>query len=348
MTEIKTTIMLAGDIGGTKTHLAVYSSEVGLHAPLAEAIFPSGDYPSLEVLVQEFLSRNEIKVDLASFGVAGPVVNGQARITNLPWVMDEASLAKVLGLSSVHLLNDLLAFAHALPFLAGKDLHVLNTGRPVPGGAIAVVAPGTGLGEAYLTWDGTKYRAYASEGGHVDFAPSNTLETGLLHYLLERYDHVSYERVCSGSGLVNIYAYLKDSGYAEEPDWLALQIASAHDPTPVIVKAALDKDRPCTLCQATLGVFISILGSEAGNVALKVMATGGIYLGGGIPPRILSAIERGSFMEAFGRKGRMSKLMEAFPVYVILNPKAALLGAACHGMALKHSTESSKRAMEKK
>lgn len=343
MTEIKTTIMLAGDIGGTKTNLAVFSSEVGLHTPLAEATFPSGDYPSLEALVQAFLARSGIEIDRASFGVAGPVVNGQAKITNLPWMMDEAKLAEVLGISSVHLLNDLLAFAYAVPFLTEKDLHVLNKGLAVAGGAIAVVAPGTGLGEAYLTWDGTEYRAYASEGGHADFAPSNSLETGLLHYLLERFDHVSYERVCSGSGLANIYAYLKDSGYAEEPDWLGPRIVSAHDPTPVIVKAALDEDLPCTLCQTTLNMFISILGAEAGNTALKVMATGGVYLGGGIPPRILSAIERGPFMEAFGRKGRMSKLMEEIPVHVILNPKAALLGAACYGMESQYKLEEAKR-----
>jgi len=347
MTDMKTATVLAGDIGGTKTSLAIFNTESGLNAPLAESTFPSADYPSLEVLAQKFLSRNGIKVDRASFGVAGPVVNGTSKITNLPWMMDEAMLANALGIASVHLLNDLLAFAHAVPLLTDKDLHVLKTGHAVSGGTMAVVAPGTGLGEAYLTWDGTKYRAYASEGGHADFAPSNTLETGLLHYLLERFDHVSDEHVCSGSGLVNIYSYLKDSGYAEEPDWLSPQIVSAHDPTPVIVKAALDEDRPCTLCQATLNMFISILGAEAGNVALKAMATGGVYLGGGIPPRILSAIERGPFMEAFGRKGRISKLMEAFPVYVILNPKAALLGAACHGMALNHSTENSKWAMER-
>jgi glucokinase len=332
MTEKKTTTVLAGDIGGTKTNLAVFTTESGLRAPLAEASFPSRDYPSLEVLVQEFLARTQTKIDIASFGVAGPVVNRKSKITNLPWMMDEACLADALGIASVHLLNDLLALAYAVPFLTDKDLHVLHKGYAVSGGTIAVVATGTGLGEAYLIWDGTTYRAYASEGGHADFAPSNTLETGLLHYLLERFDHVSYERVCSGSGLANIYDYLKDGGYAEEPDWLAEKMLSAHDRTPVIVKAAQDEDRPCKLCQATLGMFISILGAEAGNMALKVIATGGVYLGGGIPPRILSAIERGPFMEAFGRKGRMSKLMEEIPVHVILNPKAALLGAACHGM----------------
>lgn len=333
MTERKTIALLAGDIGGTKTNLAIFTSAAGLRAPLAEATFPSGDYPSLEVLVREFFSRARKTVDRASFGVAGPVVNGQARITNLPWIMDEANLAKALDLSSVYLLNDLLAFAHAVPFLTEKDLRVLNKGRAVSGGAMAVVAPGTGLGEAYLTWDGTKYRAHASEGGHADFAPANALEAGLLQYLLERFEHVSCERVCSGSGLVNIYAYLKDSGYAKEPDWLAEQLVPAHDRAPVIVKAAFDEDRPCSLCQATLSMFVSILGAEAGNMALKVMASGGVYLGGGIPPRILSALENGPFMEAFRGKGRMSKLMEEIPVHVILNPKVALLGAACHGMA---------------
>ena len=327
------TAVLAGDIGGTKTNLAIFTSEAGLRAPIAEATFLSGDYPSLEVLVLEFFSRVGTKVHNASFGVAGPVVNEQARITNLPWVMDEAKLADALGLSSVHLLNDLLAFAHAVPFLREKDLYVLNEGRAVSGGAIAVVAPGTGLGEAYLTWDGEKYQAYPSEGGHADFAPSNELEAGLLQYLLERFEHVSCERVCSGSGLVNIYAYLREKGYAGEPDWLAEQLVSAHDRAPVIVKAALDEERPSRLCQATLNMFISVLGAETGNMALKVMASGGVYLGGGIPPRILSALQMGLFMEAFRRKGRMSRLMEKIPVRVILNPKVALLGAACHGMA---------------
>ncbi|MDZ7696350.1 MAG: glucokinase [Deltaproteobacteria bacterium] len=344
---MKTATVLAGDIGGTKTNLAVFTAESGLNAPITEATFPSGDYPSLEVIVQEFLSGTQTKIDIASFGVAGPVVNGKSKITNLPWMMDEARLANALGIASVHLLNDLLALASAVPLLTGKDLHVLNTGRAVSGGPMAVVAPGTGLGEAYLTWDGTTYRAHASEGGHADFAPSNALEIGLLQYLLKRFDHVSYERVCSGSGLVNIYTYLKDSGYAEEPAWLADQMASVHDPTPAIVQAALDEERPCRLCQATLNMFISILGAEAGNVALKVMASGGVYLGGGILPRIVSAIEKGPFMEAFGRKGRMSHLLEDIPVYVILNPKAALMGAACHGMALNHSAENGKWAMKR-
>lgn len=324
----ETAAVLAGDVGATKTTLAVFSSETGLDSPLVEATFPSGDYPSLESLVREFLSRVGVRVDRASFGVAGPVVGGRARITNLPWVVDEAGLADALGLSSVRLLNDLLAFAQALPLLQGKDLHTLNEGRREAGGAMAVIAPGTGLGEAYLVWDGTRYRAYPSEGGHADFAPTSALEAGLFEHLRGRFDHVSIERVCSGSGLWNIYDYLKESGRADEPEWLAEQLAGVNDPVPLIVKAALDENRPCRLCRATVEAFVSILGAEAGNMALKVMASAGVYLGGGIPPRIISVLQNGPFMEAFRRKGRMSRLMEAIPVHVVMNTKAALLGAA--------------------
>jgi glucokinase len=327
-------MLLAGDIGGTKTNLAVFSPKDGPRAPLAEVTFPSADYPSLEALVREFLAQVDLKVEQASFGVAGPVAAGRAKITNLPWVMEETQLREALNLSSVRLLNDLAAIAHAVPFLEPADLHTLNVGQPTPGGAIAVIAPGTGLGEAFLTWDGTRYRPHASEGGHADFAPTNSFEVELLRYLHARFQHVSYERVCSGRGLPNIYGYLKDSGYADEPVWLTQQLAAAGDPTPVIVNAALDSERPCELCVATLNAFVSILGAEAGNLALKVLASGGVYLGGGIPPRILPALEQKPFGEAFRHKGRMSDLLARVPVHVILNPKVALLGAACHGLEL--------------
>jgi glucokinase len=331
-------MLLAGDIGGTKTSLAVFSPEDGPRAPLAEATFPSADYPSLEALVREFLGQVSLPIERASFGVAGPVVASRASITNLPWVMEETQLQEALNLSSVRLLNDLNAIAHAVPFLEPADLHTLNAGQQAPDGAMAVVAPGTGLGEAFLTWDGTRYRPHPSEGGHADFAPTNPLQAELLRYLQGRFDrgrfeHVSYERICSGRGLPNIYAYLKDSGHADEPAWLTEQLAAADDPTPVIVNAALDSQRPCQLCVATLNAFVSILGAEAGNLALKVLASGGVYLGGGIPPRILPALEK-QFMEAFRRKGRMSDLLARVPVHVILNPKVALLGAACHGLEL--------------
>jgi glucokinase len=288
-------------------------------------------------LVSEFLDQIDLKPELASFGVAGPVVDGQATITNLPWMMSETQLRAVLPFESVHLLNDLSAIAHAVPWLEAEDLHTLSKGEAVPYGNIAVIAPGTGLGEAFLTWDGTRYRGYASEGGHTDFAPANPLEVGLLRYLQDRFEHVSYERVCSGRGLPNIYAYLKESGHAEEPAWLAAQLAAADDPNPVIVKAALDKERCCELCVATLNTFVSILGTEAGNMALNVLATGGVYLGGGIPPRILPALEDGRFLRAFRRKGRMSDLVTRIPIHVILNPKVALLGAACYGLEMKHA-----------
>lgn len=327
-------MILAGDIGGTKTALAVFSPEAGPRVPLAEATFPSEHYPSLEALAGEFLAQVNLPVERASFAVAGPVVAGQSTITNLPWVVDERQLQAALGLSSVRLLNDLEAIANAVPFLAPDDLHTLNVGKPAPGGAIAIVAPGTGLGEAYLTWDGSRYRAHASEGGHSDFAPTNPLQIGLLRYLQDRFEHVSYERICSGMGLPNIYGYLKDSGYAQEPDWLARQLEAADDPTPIIATNALKDDEPCELCVATLDVFVSILGAEAGNLALKVLATGGVYLGGGIPPRILPALETDRFMEAFWNKGRMSDLMARMPVHVILNPKVALLGAASHCLGI--------------
>jgi glucokinase len=325
-------MLLAGDIGGTKTSLAIYSPERGPRAPLAEATFPSAAYPSLEALLREFLASGHWHPRRAVFGVAGPVVAGQASITNLPWVMEEAQLQAAFGLASVRLLNDLAAIAQAVPWLEPDDLHTLNQGQKEPGGAIAVIAPGTGLGEGFLTWDGTRHRAQSSEGGHTDFAPVTPLEVELLRYLMGRYDHVSYERVCSGIGLPNIYTFLKDSGYAPEPDWMAAQLAGAADPTPIIVKAALDSARPCELCTATLRTFVSILGTEAGNVALKVMATGGVYLGGGIPPRILPALHDARFMQAFQSKGRMAPLLARIPIHVILNPQVALLGAAYYGL----------------
>ena len=334
-------MLLAGDIGGTKTILAIYAPGELPGAPLAEKTFPSRRYSNLESIVREFLSDVDLKVDRAAFGVAGPVVGGRVTTTNLPWEMDEAYLREALNLSSVHLLNDLEAIAQAIPLLKGRDLRTLNKGNPLSTGAIALIAPGTGLGEAFLVWDGSRYRAFPSEGGHVGFAPANRLEAELLLYLRDRrqFDHVSYERVCSGLGLPTIYAFLKERGHGEEPAWLADQLAAADDPTPVIVHAALDKNRLSELCVATLNMFVSILGAEAGNLALKVLATGGVYLGGGIPPRVLSVLENGRFMEAFLRKGRMSALLARMPVRIILNPKAALLGTACRGLELYDASE---------
>jgi len=330
-------LLLAGDIGGTKTALAVISRAAGIRSPLAEATFPSAQYPSLEALVQEFLSGVGLVVDRACFGVAGPVIEGHATITNLPWSIDERQLRSCLGLRVASLLNDLAAVSHAVPTLGHTELHTINAGHPSPCGALAVIAPGTGLGESFLTWEGEGYRPHPSEGGHASFAPVGPEQLALAQYLTAQFDHVSAERVCSGMGIPNIYAFYRDSGRARAPEWLAQKLAASADPTPVIVSAALDAEEPCGLCTATMDTFMAILGAEAGNLALKVMATGGVYLGGGIPIRILPLLMNGRFMEAFRSKGRLSSVLDRCPVHVILNPKAALLGAAQHGLdALSH------------
>jgi len=329
-------MLLAGDIGGTKTVLAVFSTEAGPHAPLVEATFPSSRYGRLEAIVREFLAQVNLPVDRACFGVAGPVVAGTAQVTNLPWLMSEASLKESFGWSATRLLNDLESIAYAIPILEPDDIRTLNAGAPVQRGNIAVIAPGTGLGEAFLTWDSDHYRAHASEGGHASFAPSSELELGLLSYMRIQlgHGHVSFERVCSGLGIPNIYYYLKQSGYAEEPAWLGEALAAAADPTPVIMDSAVGKTQTCELTGATLATFISILGAEAGNLALKVLSTAGVYLGGGIPPRILASLEDPAFLEAFRHKGRFRDLLVEMPVHVILNPKTALLGAGSYGLTM--------------
>jgi glucokinase len=324
-------LLLVGDVGATKTDLAVVSPDTGPRLALAQAELPSASYPSLGALVKDFLTRVKLPLERASFDVAGPVIGGRASLTNLGWVVDERELARELGLASVHLMNDLEAIARAVPILQAADLRTLNAGEPLAGGAIAVIAPGTGLGEAFLTWDGSRHVAHPSEGGHADFAPTDTSGIGLLAYLLERDDHVSVERVCSGMGLPNIYRYLRDRGGLPESPALAARLEAASDPTPLIVTAALDPAAPCELCVATLDMFVSILAAEAGNLALKVLATGGVYLAGGMPLHILPALEKPPFMEAFRRKGRMGELLARMPVHVIVE-RAALLGAATYAL----------------
>ncbi len=324
-------MLLAGDIGGTKTNLMTFSIHEGGLRPEIEATFRSVDYPSLEVIVREFIGQTGVPITKAVFGVAGPVVGGQSKITNLPWVIAEESLAAALNLAParVRLLNDLEAIAYAVPHLAPGDLALLNEGRADirPAGHKAVIAPGTGLGEAIIFYNNGQFHVLPSEGGHVDFAPMNLLQMELLRYLLGKFNHVSYERVCSGGlGIPNLHDFFKETRPAEESPVVAAALREAADPTPIIVQAALTGQ--CEVCRATLNTFISILGAEAGNLALKVMATGGIYLGGGIPPRILSRLQEGPFLAAFVNKGRFSELLARIPVYVILNDKAGLLGSA--------------------
>lgn len=323
-------MLLAGDIGGTKTLLALYTNEEGPHSPIAQFTYPSAKYPSLEALVQEFMQQTRAKVERATFAVAGPVLEGRAQITNLPWVMSEMQMCETLGFSSIKLINDLVAVGYGVPELQIEELYTLQAGKPVHGGAMGVVAPGTGLGETFLIWDGKRYRAHPSEGGHTDFGPTTPLQFGLLRYLQERIGHVSYERICAGIGLPNIYNYLKEVGYAEELPAVTAQLVSATDWTPIIIQSALSQSEPSELCRATLDLFVSVLGAEAGNMALKIMSTGGIYLGGGIPPRILPLLSGGAFIQSFLDKGRFADLLSQMPVHVILNSKTGLLGAASH------------------
>lgn len=325
-------MILAGDIGGTKTLLALFSREGGPHAPLVEASFVSSQYDSLDTIVQRFLAAHPGVVTAACFGVAGPVVEGRAVITNLPWVIKAATLSQALAGAPVALINDLQAIAQAVPYLDSTDVATLNPGKPITGGAIAVIAPGTGLGEAFLTWDHSRYRAHPSEGGHASFAPTTATEVGLLNYLFDQHSHVSYERVCSGMGIPNIYAYFRDRVFTAETPAIAARLAEVADPTPVIVASALDPAAPCPLCQATLDCFIGILGSEVGNLAMKILATGGVYLGGGIPPRLLPQLRGERFLAAMRNKGRFEGLMQCVPVHVILNAKTALYGAAAYAL----------------
>lgn len=328
-------MLLAGDIGGTKTVLAIYSAQADRYSPLVQQTYSSIQYSSLESMIQEFLHGRNVPITSACFGVAGPISARRAHITNLPWVIDANRLKAIFEWAAVDLINDLEAVAYAIPILPPENVFELKAGKPEPGGSISVLAPGTGLGEAFLTIDNGKSNAHACEGGHASFAPMNPLQMGLLRYLWEQkgFDHVSYEQVCSGRlGIPNLYDYLKEIRFAEEPAWLAEALASTDDPTPVVVSAALSDERPSKLCQGVLDLFVSILGAEAGNQALKVMATGGIYLGGGIPPRILSKLKETVFLEAIIHKGRFRSLLDNIPVRVILNSQAGLIGAAAFGL----------------
>ncbi|MGB4596068.1 MAG: glucokinase [Anaerolineaceae bacterium] len=326
--------ILIGDIGGTKTILASYTIDSGLKKPEVETVYPSAKYASLESIIHEFEIESGNHFYKACFGVAGPIVNNVAHITNLPWEIDAAQLKTQFGFVKVHLLNDLEALAYAIPTLQSDDVVTLYEGDPVEHGNLAVIAPGTGLGEGFLSWNNTEYRAHPSEGSHVSFGPIDATQIKLLSYLFENgYEHVSYERVCSGAiGIPLLYQFFKDTGLYPEPSWLANELAEASDPAPVIFNAATDPHKQTAIAQAVLSTFASILASEAGNLALKVMATGGIYIGGGIPPRILPELRKSEFLEHLKNKGRFETLLSQVPVKVILNSKAGLLGAAAYGL----------------
>lgn len=330
MTFEKITV-LAGDVGGTKTTLALFENARDLGQPLAEETFPSAAFEGLDAVVERFLSHHDHPVERACFGIAGPVFSDSVTLTNIDWVIDAQQLQSKFGWGHVCLVNDLEAIGYAIPHLQAQDLCPLNPGTAAPKAPLAVLAPGTGLGEAFLIWNGSSYQTYPSEGGHASFAPTTQTERGLLEFLHQEHHHVSFERVCSGEfGIPNIYAYLKHSGL-EEPAWLAQRLSATDDPTPIIAQAGMDESHPCALCRNTLEVFCSILGTEASNLVLTLLAVGGVYIAGGIPPKILPILRSGAFMKSFRNKGRFSKLLEDTPVHVVLNPKAGLLGAAYAG-----------------
>jgi glucokinase len=323
-------LVLGGDIGGTKTRLGVFSISEGRPHLLLEKTYPSAEYKGLLFILREFL-EGHIRVASACLGVAGPVIRGVVKTTNLPWVISTVSLQKELHIERTEVINDLVANAYGIAMLRNSDFETLNKGRKVEGNA-GLISAGTGLGEAVLFWDGEKYIPSPSEGGHIEFGPRNRLEIRLLEYLFSRFDHVSYERILSGAGIFNIYQFLRGSGnFGQEPDWLTQRIRM-EDPAAVITEMAwLKKNR---LCVETINLFTSIYGAAAGNLCLKVMALGGIYLGGGITPRLIWKLKDGTFMKAFKEKGRYSTLMAQVSVKAILNDRTALLGAAYRAMKL--------------
>ncbi|MGA7906009.1 MAG: glucokinase [Candidatus Sulfotelmatobacter sp.] len=326
-------MILAGDIGGTNARLAYFQSSNGSLRLISERVFPSREHKELGEIVTKFLEDSGTRPQAACFGIAGPVRNGRVETSNLPWVIEQVRLARQIELPNTLLINDLEANAWGIGALSQQDLVVLNRSSDHATGNQAVIAPGTGLGEAGLYWDGAKHHVFACEGGHADFAPQGDLQIELLRFLEARYEHVSYERVLSGPGLVNVYEFLRDTGCGKElPEFVALLKQS--DPAAAISRAALDGTNP--LAGQALEVWISIYGAEAGNLALKAMATGGVFLGGGISPKILPRLKGSAFMKSFLQKGRMSSLLEAIPVQVITNDKAALLGAARCANANQH------------
>ncbi|MFZ3017762.1 MAG: glucokinase [Gallionella sp.] len=320
---------LAGDIGGTKTRLAlveVVGTQVGI---VREASYPSGEYATFEALLDEFIATVQVPAH-AVFGIAGPVQGRAVQTTNLPWHIDADMLESRLGFPCA-LLNDLEATAYGIPALGEADLLTLQTGAPDACGNAAVIAAGTGLGEAGLYWDGRHHQPFATEGGHASFCPGDELEMTFFLYLQQQFGHVSWERVVSGMGLLSLHHFMCMYRHAEVPQWLMDEMQNGDAAAAVANAALAGKDE---ICVETLQRFARLYGAEAGNLALKAMSRGGLYLGGGIAPKILPLLQDGAFIEAFLNKGRMRPLLEAMPVRVILNDRAALLGAALRAAQL--------------
>ncbi|HEX7729750.1 MAG TPA: glucokinase [Terracidiphilus sp.] len=323
-------MILAGDVGGTKVHLALYDFIDGKLKHTRDERYPAKDFAGLEEIVRQFLGAD--KVSSACFGVPGPVRDGRLRLTNLPWTLDSRELSAHLGIQHVFLINDLEANGYGIAELSSDQIYTLAEGDASQMGNRALIAAGTGLGEGLLIWNGRMHVPYPSEGGHTDFAPRNEDEVDMLRFLMRKYGgRISYERVVSGMGLTNVYEFLREVRGMEEPAWLAEKIAAVPDPNAVITEMALTAKSE--ICEKALDMFVSVYGAEAGNLALKVLSVGGVYIGGGIAPRILEKLKDGTFMKSFTDKGRLSQLLINMPVRVVLESRAALMGAAAYAEA---------------
>jgi glucokinase len=323
-------MILAGDIGGTNARLAYFQPQNGHLRLISERVFPSRAHREFGEIVSQFLDDSGTRPEVACFGIAGPVQNGRVETSNLPWVIEQSRLAKQIHLPATLLINDLEASAWGIEALSPGDLVPLNRVSGPATGNQAVIAPGTGLGQAGLYWDGNRHHVFACEGGHADFAPQGDLQIELLRFLKARFGHVSYERVLSGPGLVNVYEFLRDQSlrdqdHEKESPEFAAELRKG-DPAAAISRAAIEGSSG--LATKALDLWIAVYGAEAANLALKVMATGGLFLTGGISPKILAKLTGPTFMQAFLDKGRMRPLVEGIPVQVVTNEKAGLLGAA--------------------
>lgn len=318
--------VLASDVGGTNARLAIVEVNGGTARIERQQRFASRDAPSLVSIAQRFIAASGTALPTrACFGVACRVIEGVCRPANLPWTIDERELAAAIGVPETSIINDFDAIAHGLALLGPGDVATLQPGKPIAHGPIALLGAGTGLGEAFLIWDGARYGVQPSEGGHVNFAARDGLEWGLYAELQSEFDHVSYERVVSGPGLVRIYRYLVSARGGVEPDFIQDEMRHG-DPAAVIARHGLENTDD--VCSQSVDVFTSLLGAQAGNLALTVLATGGVYLGGGIAPRMVDRLRTGPFLKSFREKGRLSAFVERVPVHVIMNANVALLGAA--------------------
>jgi len=334
-------MILAGEIGATRTRLAAFDKEGSRLKVVVEKTYQSQEHGSLSEIIAAFIQAEGLAVHSACLGVAGPVRRGRSKISNLPWVIDSRDLAKQLKLDSVGMINDLEAYAYGIDGLDSKDFVTLNAGSEDAEGNRAVISARTGLGVAGLYWDGFRHHPFACEGGHSDFAPRNALEMELLAYLQKKYGRISYERLLSGPGIKNIYDFLRDAHKADEPQWLKDQIGAAPDPPAVISQLA--QEGKAAICDQTLSIFVSIYGAETGNCALNFLSTGGIFIGGSVAAKIVPKMKDPVFMESFLDKGRMESLLKEIPVTIVLNDDSGIIGAARYTL-IEKAFRTAKRA----